>query len=150
MERGRTIPRSGATVLANRIATLLLCGLGVFLTGCGAETESPTMNDMPRRVDLNQFQQLIEAGGVVLLDVRTPEEFQSGHIPAAINLDVNSSGFGEAIRMLDTNATYLVYCGSGRRSQRACGLLEAAGIAQLHDLAPGITGWKAAGMPVER
>lgn len=130
------------------LITILLGAFIVVLTGCGPHIEP--MDESSRRVNVEQFEQFIEAGDAVLLDVRTPEEFTSGHIHGATNLDIRSANFVEAIRGLDTNQAYLVYCRSGARSQRACSMMESAGITQIHELAPGILGWESAGKPVAR
>ena len=101
-----------------------------------------------KRVGVEEFAQNIQQGGHVLLDVRTPEEFASGHIPGAINLDIHSSTFGEELRRLDPGKDYLVYCRSGRRSARACRLMADEGFTRLTDLAPGFNGWKSSGQAV--
>jgi phage shock protein E len=56
---------------------------------------------------------------IVILDVRTPAEFEQGHLKGAINLDYNDSGFEKEISRLDTSKTYLLYCASGNRSGKA-------------------------------
>jgi rhodanese-related sulfurtransferase len=52
----------------------------------------------------------------VILDVRTPTEFATGHIKSAININYYSTTFQDELAVLDRNKTYLVYCGSGMRS----------------------------------
>lgn len=52
----------------------------------------------------------------VLLDVRTPEEFRAGHIPGAVNLDVENPNFSLELQKLDKNKTYIVFCRSGNRA----------------------------------
>lgn len=79
---------------------------------------------------------------VVLLDVRTPEEFNAGHISHAINADVRSVDFGKKLRALDKNKTYYVYCRSGMRSQQACKIMTESGFKQAINVKGGFLSWK--------
>ncbi len=104
----------------------------------------------PRRVDVNEFEKLWQDKHNVVLDVRTPREFAAGHIPGAINLDVNAPEFGEKISTLSKDKVYLVHCAAGVRSARACQKMTSLGFQHLIDLAPGFKGWQQAGKPVEK
>jgi rhodanese-related sulfurtransferase len=84
-----------------------------------------------------------------ILDVRTAEEFATGHITGAVNLDVQDPSFGASLAALDPAATYLVYCHSGNRSATATAQMEAAGFGDVHELDGGVTAWSAAGLPLE-
>ncbi|MFA5607862.1 MAG: rhodanese-like domain-containing protein [Leucobacter sp.] len=64
----------------------------------------------------------------IILDVRTPEEFATGHLEGARLLDFNSGELAAAIPNLDPDAEYVVYCRSGNRSGQAIALMEQAGI----------------------
>jgi rhodanese-related sulfurtransferase len=66
-----------------------------------------------------------------VVDVRTPSEYAAGHIAGAINVDVESGAFSDAIAGLDKSKTYLVYCHSGRRSGIASEQMRAAGFTVL-------------------
>jgi phage shock protein E len=69
-----------------------------------------------------------EAGQfTAIIDVRTPEEFAAGHVPDALNFDVNSQ-FDAQISTLDTAGTYLIYCRSGNRSAQAAARMKAIGL----------------------
>ncbi len=121
-----------------RLALLLIVLLG--LTACssaGATTVSPA-----------EFQNLTQQPGVVVLDVRTPAEFAQGHLPDAINMDVESADFPAQIETLDKNATYAVYCRSANRSKVAMEQMSAAGFGNVQDLEGGIVNWQAQGLPV--
>ncbi len=82
---------------------------------------------------------------ICLLDVRTPEEYRSGHIPGSINLPLDRVEDIEAVAP-EKQEKLFVYCLSGGRSARACGALAAMGYTDLTDLG-GITGWAG---PLER
>jgi len=84
----------------------------------------------------------------VLIDVRTPEEFASAHIDGAINIDIRSADFEEQIASLDQDAVYFIHCRSGKRSTRACNIMEERGFKYLHNLEGGILGWQKEGHPV--
>src|SRR5215213_4086181 len=67
---------------------------------------------------------LKEKKDLVVLDVRTAEEFQAGHIPGAKNLDFLSADFAKQLQGLDKSKEYLVHCAAGGRSSRACKLMD--------------------------
>ena len=77
----------------------------------------------------------------ILLDVRTPEEYDSGHLPGAINIDIMGPDFHEQVDTLDTSKTYYVYCRSGGRSSTACKYMKSKGINEVYNLKGGILAW---------
>lgn len=103
-----------------------------------------------KRVEVEEFDKLRANKGTVVLDVRTEKEFQAGHIPGALNIDVNAGTFDAMAGQLDKNKTYLVHCAAGVRSAKACKKLEGMGFKELYDLAPGFKGWEKAGKPVTK
>lgn len=84
--------------------------------------------------------------GAAVIDVRTPQEFATGHVQGAKNIDVQASTFDTEIAKLDKNATYVVYCRSGNRSAAAIKKMTAAGFTSLID-GKGFDGLKAGGAP---
>lgn len=76
--------------------------------------------------------------GAVLLDVRTPAEFASGHLTGARNIDFYNPAFVSELRKLDKNASYFVYCRSGSRSGQTLTLMKKEGFAKVTDLTGGI------------
>jgi rhodanese-related sulfurtransferase len=87
-------------------------------------------------------------GGRVVIDVRTPAEYASGHLAGAQNIDVEAADFGTRIAALDKGGAYLVYCRSGRRSAIAAGQMATAGFTDIVD-AGGIDDLVAAGAPTQ-
>ena len=69
--------------------------------------------------------------GAVVIDVRTPAEFASGHLEGAVNIDVQSADFEARVSELDPAGTYFVYCRSGNRSGQAIARMQALGFADL-------------------
>jgi rhodanese-related sulfurtransferase len=65
-----------------------------------------------------------------------------------MNIDVEGMRFESEIAKLDKNATYAVYCHSGRRSGIAVGLMKEAGFTSLFNMKSGIEEWSAAGLPL--
>ncbi len=90
------------------LSALLLAGL---LTGCASETDVSPNNKSITQV----------------IDVRTAEEYASGHVANSVNMDVESTSFLGQISTLDRAGVYLVYCHSGRRSAIAAKTLSDAG-----------------------
>ncbi len=98
---------------------------------------------------VDEFEKLWQDKNQVM-DVRTKKEFEGGHIPGAVNLDVNSPEFAQKVSALDKKKTYLVHCAAGVRSVRACQKMSELGFEHLIDLAPGFREWEKAGKKVEK
>lgn len=128
--------RLGGAVVA------LVAGL-LLLAACGSSSGA---NGSTLGVD--DFARLVATDGVVVLDVRTPAEFDSGHLAGAVNIDVEQPDFGTKIADLDTSASYAVYCRSGNRSSVATAAMKDAGFTHVQDLKGGVTAWSQAGQPV--
>ncbi|MEQ8908500.1 MAG: rhodanese-like domain-containing protein [Vicingaceae bacterium] len=77
-----------------------------------------------------------------LIDVRTPAEFNQGHLDNAENLNLMDGSFENAIEKLDRKKPIYVYCAVGGRSNRAANLLEDKGFVHIVDLKGGYTAWK--------
>lgn len=84
----------------------------------------------------------------VILDVRTPAEFEEGHIPGAINMDYYEDNFEAELKKLDKNTAYYVYCTVGGRSGSVAKLMHANGFTKFHDLKGGIDAWETNGLPI--
>ena len=96
-------------------------------------------------VNVDEFQELIADANVQLLDVRTRDEFDEGHIAGAIMVDVNESNFVvQAMAVLDKQRPVAVYCRSGRRSARAASQLTEQGYT-VTNLGGGVMAWQDAG-----
>jgi rhodanese-related sulfurtransferase len=102
------------------------------------------VNTGKRTITEKRFERKMQKKSAVLLDVRTPEEFQSGHLPGAVNIDVQKDDFEQNIQPLDKNKTYLIYCKSGRRSEKALKMLYDAGFKKAYHLKGGIIAWQGA------
>lgn len=75
---------------------------------------------------------------VVIIDVRSAMEVAGGKVKGAKNIDVSSSAFNAQVEKLDKNKTYIVYCASGGRSQRACSIMKNIGFDNVYNVQGGI------------
>jgi len=83
-----------------------------------------------------------EDNNSIILDVRTPDEYEEKHIPNSKLIDVKESQkFVEEIEKLDKSKSYYVYCKAGGRSMMACSIMEQMGFTDLNNLEGGITEW---------
>lgn len=95
-----------------------------------------------KTVSAKKFERKMQRHNVVVLDVRTEEEFAQGHIKDAHLIDVNKEDFAQKIQTLDKEKTYLVYCRSGKRSEKALNLLHNAGFEKAYHLKGGYLEWQ--------
>lgn len=121
-------------MLKSNVFFLLILFLSIF--SCNSQPESFSLAPLA-------FEEKIKnSENVVILDVRTPEEFSNGFIKNAINIDYNNEGFESKINELDTSKTYFVYCLSGGRSGEAATLMRSKGFKKVYELQGGILAWK--------
>jgi len=88
--------------------------------------------------------------GRVLIDVRAPNEYASGHVPRAVNIPV-----GEVAERLSELTSHekqgvVLYCEQGGRALKAATILLSAGFRNVRHLKGDMSGWRAAGLPIER
>lgn len=96
-------------------------------------------------MDLNQSKWAndIEDTSNIVLDVRTPEEFNEGYIPKSINLNIyDASSFMSKIQSFNKENNFYIYCKSGARSLQACQIMSQLGFSNVYNLLGGITDWK--------
>lgn len=118
----------------------ICCMLGI-LSACKGKMKQVEYES----VDVGRFEQLLTKPDVQLLDVRTGSEYVDGHIAGALNLDVSKDSFVmDCVKTLDKQKLVLVYCRSGKRSEKAAVLLAGQGY-RVVNLSSGFLGWTAAG-----
>jgi rhodanese-related sulfurtransferase len=86
--------------------------------------------------------------GFVVLDIRTPQEFQDGHIEGAVNIDYYSPTFVVDLDKLNKTKTYFVYCRTGRRSADAIRVMTQKGFKTIYKTTGDVVAWRAAGLPL--
>jgi rhodanese-related sulfurtransferase len=111
----------------------------LLLAGCTSGATGVT------NMNVEDFSKKTAESGVVILDVRTPGEFMTGHIQDAQNIDFESGSFESQIESLDKNGTYAVYCRSGNRSGQAVKVMQDAGFKNIYNLDGGVIDWTNAG-----
>jgi len=143
-----------------------VAGVSLLLASCGGD-DPATAEDAGTAAEATVADSATEISGIstisveaaaaitdnppddlVVLDVRTPEEFAEGHLEGAVLVDFYAADFAEQLAALDTDVPYLVYCRSGNRSAQAMGVMEQLGFASAADIDGGIVAWSDAGLPV--
>lgn len=84
---------------------------------------------------------------LVILDVRTPEEFAEGHLDGAVMIDFYRDDFADQLTQLDPDVPYLLYYRSGNRSGQTAAIMEQLGFTDVLDVDGGILSWTEAGLP---
>ncbi|MBK6342418.1 MAG: rhodanese-like domain-containing protein [Flavobacteriales bacterium] len=101
----------------------------------------------PQELTPSEFQRIAALGTHQLIDVRTPQEFSSGHIAGAINIDWTAANYEASFSRIDASRPVLLYCHSGGRSEQALEHLVGKGYRVQH-LEGGIAAWRKAGFVV--
>lgn len=97
-----------------------------------------------KTINVDEFNSKLEEN-VILIDIRTLDEFNSGHIDDAINIDFYSPLFRSELNALDKNKTYLIYCRTGSRTSQAMNIMKSHGFVEVYELNGGITAWSRSG-----
>jgi rhodanese-related sulfurtransferase len=126
------------------VKRLLLSSLLALVVACGGTTTAAVELVAPSVAAAT----IADTPGVVVVDVRTPEEFAEGHIANAVNIDVGAPDFRERLEGLDPDAPYVMYCRSGSRSAEAADIMEDLGFTDTQEVDGGIVAWTGAGLPV--
>ena len=95
-----------------------------------------------KKINQEEFKDLIIKGNALVIDVRTSTEFSEAHITNAINIDYFSKSFPVTISKLDKQKTILVYCAAGGRSTSACLDFKKLGFKKVYNLIGGYDNWK--------
>lgn len=106
----------------------------------GKEAGTEQGRETWQKLSAAQFEKLLSDTTIQLIDVRTPGEYKSGHIPGAKNIDVKDAGFDREIGKLVPGRPVAVYCRSGVRSTMAATRLTQKGF-KVFELEKGINSW---------
>jgi rhodanese-related sulfurtransferase len=111
----------------------------------------PTVSNIPTITTKDAYdlvQREIGDANFIILDVRTADEFNTGHIAGAVNLDYYATDFKSKVSNLDQDKQYLVYCRTGIRAAAATELMLSLGFNNIHNLTGGIVQWQLDGYPI--
>jgi len=114
------------------ISAYLFVGFNSFGQNLSPADFQNKMNDLPN---------------ALIIDVRTPNEFNQSHLKNAMNININDNNFSSLINKQDKKKPVLVYCLSGSRSAYAANLMRSQGFKVIYDLSGGMMKWRAAGLP---
>lgn len=138
------------------MAKSLLAGCILALAGCSQvhSTEAPAAAEQRAEVAFispAELSALMADGKVVLIDVRTPEEFAEARLAGALNAPLQTfepASIPMEALVGDTGRETILYCRSSARSARAAALLSAQIKGKVRHLEGGIIAWQEAGLPV--
>lgn len=123
---------------------LILLILSTLLISVSCQSQS---SNGVQLVNTHQFQaKMQELKDETLLDVRTPGEYEAGHLANAMNVNWNGNDFEQQVSKLDKNKPVMVYCQAGGRSAAAAAKLESMGFKEVYDMQGGYGTWKRDGM----
>jgi phage shock protein E len=140
-------PRSLLTLASLTVAVVVLAACG------GTDTEEAATDATAAAVVTVGAEEavglLADRDDLVVVDVRTPEEFAAGHLAGAELLDIYDPAFQDGVDGLDRDGAYLVYCRTGNRSGQAVALMEELGFTEVYD-AGGLDALATAGAAIDR
>ncbi|WP_294208329.1 rhodanese-like domain-containing protein, partial [uncultured Solobacterium sp.] len=124
-----------------KMKKILILALSLFLAGCMVTKMSETSGSY-KTISSKEAQQMIEDNkDALILDVRTAAEYESGHIPNAVNLSNEDIQAGKVDSLKDKSQLIMVYCRSGNRSRQAAQKLAELGYTNVVDFG-GIQSWQ--------
>ena len=132
------------------VAVAFIAIWSVGLTSTVAQDPKPAMASPVQHVNADLAAKLVATNSIIVLDIRTPREFASGHIAGATNINYLGGDFSDKLAELDRSRCYLVHCAVGGRSTNALPKLAKLGFTNVIHLDGGFKAWQAAGNPVVR
>mgnify|MGYP001827116529 CR=1 FL=1 len=126
----------------------LLLALLILVTACSSGSDTATIE----LVSPEQAADVIgeDPAGLVVLDIRTPEEYAEARIADAINVDFYAPDFADQLDVLDKSDPYVMYCRTGNRSSEAIETMKELGFEEVYEIDGGIVSWYDSGYPVEQ
>ena len=133
--------------LNRKLAGLAMVVL-LLVTACSSGSDTATIE----LVSPADAAQVIEddPAGLVVLDIRTPEEFNEARLADSVNVDFYDADFADQLDALDKDDPYVMYCRSGNRSSEAIKTMKDLGFVEVYEIDGGIVNWYDSGFPVEQ
>jgi phage shock protein E len=135
-------------------AALIVAACGGGSNGGSSGTTTPPSQSVPAAgitlVSADQASATIATPpeDLVILDVRTPEEFAEGHIAGAVMINFYEADFADQLAGLDPDVPYVLYCRSGNRSGQTTAIMDELGFTSVQDVDGGAIAWGSAGLPL--
>mgnify|MGYP006269493801 FL=1 len=148
MDRYKIIGFGGAMFIVIAIIGILLVNNYISSNLSNVDTDLQMEQTIEKLLSFS-FKDKVDSEEYVIIDIRTPQEYNSERIKGAINIDFYSDSFEEEINKLDKDKKYLFYCRSGSRSSSALPLFEELGFREVYELQGGIQSWVSAGYDIE-
>jgi len=146
-KKSRASQSSNRTIIIVALTVLaLIAGGAAWISTANSATATAPVITSQRITPLEYQNEFGDGTPHLLIDVRTPKEFASGHIQNAINIPVET--LQTRLDEVPGDAPVVVYCRSGNRSASAAQILVENGYQQIYDLG-GIKDWVALGMPIQ-
>ena len=134
--------------MKNSIKALLLAFMALFILGCNVNSQEKSSDPKNIIQVINAEEYRDNITGKVLIDIRTPDEFNSGHLEEAVNINFYDKDFLEQMSTYDKNEALFLYCRSGGRSAKASAKLKDMGFTKIIDLKGGIKAWQKQGFKI--
>ena len=148
--QGKLVDFSGGMLTQDQLSERIKTIFGVDVTAADAsKLAAPVIPLIPRGA-YELLSTHAQDPSFVALDVRTPAEYNAGHLPGAVNTNVDAPDFGKQLETLDKDKSYFVYCQSGNRSVTAATLMHSLGFKHVYDIQGGMTAWQNEGLPSTR
>ncbi|MEP0366519.1 MAG: rhodanese-like domain-containing protein [Cyclobacteriaceae bacterium] len=122
--------------------------VAVWLAGCGQTSQSQGQSEI---VTINTAEEVmgVLSTDLQLIDVRTPQEYDAGHIKNATLINIQDPEFESKMNQLNKEKPVMVYCAVGGRSSRAVALIKDMGFSKVYNYKGGMKDWAASGMEME-
>jgi rhodanese-related sulfurtransferase len=132
-----------------RAMLAFVAAVALVTAACGGDTA--TVDPVVETVSPERASEIIDGGdGVVVLDIRTPEEFAQARLAGAVNIDFYADDFQDRLAELDKDTDYVLYCRTGNRTSTAREMMRNLGFASVHEVDGGIVNWYETGLPIEQ
>lgn len=124
--------------------TLSIFALLICFFSCSQSTQSQQVKDEKqiKHISVPELNEFAKVDNTIFLDVRTPEEFNSGAISGALHINYYADNFKERISQLDKTKNYIVYCKSGMRSEAASQIMKELKFQNIYNLTGGYDAYK--------
>lgn len=117
----------------------------LLIVSCSASSDQSVVEV----IDANKLMAL-QQEGVMVIDIRTQDEYDQGHIAGVELIDFMADSFEEKMNGQDKSRPVIIHCQSGRRSANAAKKMEAMGFTKVYDYSGGFSEWSAKGLPIEQ